>query len=97
VFIVIVDFVIKTEHIASFTEAMCENAALSTELEAGCLHFDVCVDPAKPNEFFLYEVYTSKEAFDGHLNSEHFLRFNEKVTQWVNEKRVKTLLRIQPA
>lgn len=96
-FIVIVDFTIVPQHASEFSVAMCDNAAQSLAVEAGCRQFDVCVDPTNRNEFFLYEVYDSKAAFDLHLKSEHFLRFNEIVAPWVASKLVKTLNRIQPA
>jgi len=57
----------------------------------GCLVFDVCHDPKNINVVFLYEIYTNKDAFDIHLNSEHYLSFNEEVTPWVSEKLVSQL------
>ena len=38
-----------------------------------------------------YETYTDKDAFDIHLNSKHYLSFNEEVTPWVKEKIVTQL------
>ena len=43
------------------------------------------------NIVFLYETYTDKDAFDVHLNSKHYLAFNEEVTPWVKEKIVTQL------
>ena len=40
---------------------------------------------------FFYETYTNKKAFDVHLNSKHYLSFNEEVTPWVKEKIVTQL------
>ena len=33
----------------------------------------------------------TRDAFDIHLNSEHYLSFNEEVTPWVSEKIVSQL------
>ena len=38
-----------------------------------------------------YETYTDKDAFDIHLQSDHYLAFNEEVTPWVKEKIVTQL------
>ena len=35
--------------------------------------------------------FISRAAFDIHLNSKHYLSFNEEVTPWVSEKLVSQL------
>jgi quinol monooxygenase YgiN len=40
--------------------------------------------------FVLSEVYTSPEAFDRHLKTQHFLIFDALVSGWVQEKSVRT-------
>ncbi|MFB2563959.1 putative quinol monooxygenase [Rhizobium sp. IMFF44] len=89
-FVVVVDFVIKDEHVEKFRSAMIANAAASVSDEPGCTVFDVCVAPANPKHIHLYEVYDTKADFDYHLKTEHFLSFNQLTTPWVADKRVQT-------
>ncbi|MDJ0613176.1 MAG: putative quinol monooxygenase [Rhizobiaceae bacterium] len=89
-FAVCVTFKINPKYWNQFLELMMNNAMTSKIVEDGCLQFDVCRDDAHPYEVFLYEIYTSAEAFDLHLKSEHFLEFDAKVSDMIQEKTVKT-------
>ena len=85
----------KAEHAAAFRVAMLENAAASREDEPGCRQFDVCVEPAS-GTIFLYEIYDDRAAFDAHVRTEHFLRFDATVRDWVTRKDVRLYERIAP-
>lgn len=89
-FAVCVTFKIKPEHWDEFLPLMQANAACSLEREEDCLQFDVCRDEARAFEVFLYEIYASPEAFEGHLQSAHFKDFDSKVSGMIEEKNVKT-------
>ena len=90
-YVVIVDFRIKPERVAEFMPLMLENARASRETEPGCRQFDVCVDPADGTAVFLYEVYDDRAAFDVHLASAHFKKFDPAVAPMVASKAVRTL------
>ena len=90
-FVITVKFVIHIKYIEKFKIRVLQQARDSLELEKGCLEFDVCHDPNEQNIVFLYETYTDKNAFDFHLQSDHYLAFNEEVTPWVKEKIVTQL------
>ena len=90
-YVVIVDFRIKPERVAEFMPLMLENARASRETEPGCRQFDVCVDPADGTAVFLYEVYDDRAAFDVHLASAHFKKFDPAVAPMVASKSVRTL------
>jgi len=92
-YVVIVDFRIKPERLAAFMPLMLENARLSRETEPGCRIFDVCVDPKEKTSVFLYELYDDRAAFDAHLASEHFKRFDAAVAEMVAAKSVRMLER----
>ena len=92
-YVVIVDFRIKPERLAAFMPAMLENARLSRENEPGCRSFDVCVDPKEKTSVFLYEVYDDRAAFDAHLATAHFKRFDAAVADMVAAKTVRLLER----
>lgn len=85
--VVTVAFRAKPEHRERFREAMLENAAASRTAEPGCRLFDVC-ESADGSEIFLYEIYDSEAAFQAHLATDHYRRFNAATTPWVADKRV---------
>ena len=90
-FVITVKFVINEKDTEKFKVRILQQARDSLELEKDCHEFDVCHDPNNKNIVFLYEIYTDKDAFDIHLNSKHYLAFNEEVTPWVKEKIVTQL------
>ncbi len=92
-YVVIVDFKIKPERLAQFMPLMLENARLSRETEPGCRVFDVCADPKEKTSIFLYEVYDDRTAFDAHLASAHFKRFDTAVGEMLASKAVRLLER----
>ncbi len=94
--VVTVAFEIHPQHRDAFLPLMCANARASRDIEPGCRQFDVCVDPARPDAVFLYEVYQNRAAFDAHLASSHFRRFDEAVREMVAAKTVRVLTRLDP-
>ena len=92
-FVVIVDFQIHPLRLTEFMALMIENARASREQEPGCRQFDVCTDSANPGAVFLYEVYDDRAAFDAHLASEHYKRFDAAVADMVTAKTVRMLER----
>ena len=80
---------------AAFAKAVSENARASTESEAGCRQFDVCVSPDDPSSFFLYEVYNDRAGFEAHLATAHYKGFDQLVQPWVADKQVRFLQRIE--
>lgn len=92
-YVVIVDFRIKPERLAEFMPLMLENARASRETEPGCRQFDVCVDPKERTSVFLYELYDNRAAFDAHLATAHFRKFDPAVASMVASKAVRTLIK----
>jgi quinol monooxygenase YgiN len=93
-FAVTVVFRIREESIDAFLPLMIENAKASLKLEPGCRQFDVCSDPARPLEIFLYEIYDNAAAFQVHLDTPHFKRFDAAVAEMIEEKSVRTYSRV---
>ena len=89
-FAVTVTLVINPKRMAAFMPLMHANAQASLTGEAGCHRFDVCTDPARPNEVFLFELYEDAAAFDAHLASDHFKTFDTHVADMITSKDVKT-------
>ena len=90
-FVVTVQFGIHPDHYAEFMLEMVANAKASREREPGCVVFDVCEDPARAGQVFLYEIYKDAPAFEQHKRAAHYLEFDRKVTPWVQHKAVKIL------
>lgn len=88
-FVVTVIFELHAGRAEEFKPAMLAQARNSLEAEADCLHFDVCQNPEQADEFFLYEIYRDRAAFDLHLASAHYKSFDATVTPMVADKTVK--------
>ena len=69
---VCVSFRIQPGRVGHFMALIKDNATKSLEMEDGCRRFDVCTDPNRPDEVFLYELYDSPDAFALHKASDHF-------------------------
>lgn len=82
---VCVTFTIHPGQMQDFLPLMVENARTSRAEEAGCQLFDVCVSG---DQIFLYEIYDDRAAFDLHLASPHFQRFDASVADMVAAKQV---------
>lgn len=95
-FAVIVTFEIKPEMIEAFLPLMYENAAASLRDEPGCHRFDVCTDPARPGDVFLYELYTDLAAFDAHRDTPHFRTFERGGGPMIAAKDVRTYETVYP-
>ncbi|MEP4032395.1 putative quinol monooxygenase [Roseibium polysiphoniae] len=93
-FAVTVTFKIKGGEMPNFLPLMENNARLSLERERGCHRFDVCTDPCREDEVFLYEVYSDRAAFDLHLASDHFLSFDKEVSEMILNKSLATFERV---
>ena len=79
----------------AFMPLILENARRSLTDEPGCLRFDVCTDPAFPDEVFLYEIYYNRDAFDHHLQTVHFQTLEPASASLVSAKDVRTYEQVQ--
>ena len=95
-FAVVVTLKIEEGAMAAFLPAIKDNARTSLAEESGCRHFDVCTDSDRPNEVFLYELYTDRVAFVAHLESTHFKVFDRRVAPMVSEKDIRTYAEVAP-
>ncbi|MEM9393499.1 MAG: putative quinol monooxygenase [Pseudomonadota bacterium] len=92
---VVVTFGLKPGAAETFMPLVLANARISLREEPGCLRFDVCSDPSRPDSVFLYELYYNREMFDRHLATEHFASFSKEVEDIVLEKQVQTFAQVQ--
>ena len=89
-FAVTVAFELIEGCLEEFRRLVTENAALSVALEPGCLRFDVLapLDGDRGHQVFLYEIYRDRAAFDRHLESGHYQRFDRATRDLVSRKTV---------
>lgn len=87
---VCVKFDLNEGQAPKFMPLMRDNAQTSLRNETGCLQFDVLSDPDKPDSVFLYEIYSDRGAFDLHLASDHFQRFDAATTDMIAAKDIQT-------
>ncbi len=72
-FVVAISIWVKPQFIASFKEAILDNAR-NTRKEPGNIRFDVLQQEDDPARFLLYEVYHTKGDLARHQQTEHFFR-----------------------
>lgn len=89
-FAVTVTFQIVPGQGAAFLPLMTANAQASLADEPGCHRFDICTEPARPDEVFLYELYTDAAAFEAHLATPHFKEFDAATAAMIAAKEIKT-------
>ncbi len=74
-------------HEEPFCEATMENARQSRTHEPGNARFDILQAEADPQQFFLYEVYRSKDDFVRHQQTPHYLHWKATVAPWMASPR----------
>lgn len=87
---------IKHHAIDDFLPAVLQNAKQTLEGDPNCHQFDVCLNPDRRDEIYLYELYTNRVAFDAHLDSHTFKIFSAYVDPMIAAKTVRTLTRVYP-
>jgi len=73
-FVLQVEIRIKADQVAAFMAKLAENAA-AARAEAGCLQFDMLVDPQDATRVMLYEVYADDAAFQAHQQTAAFKKY----------------------
>ena len=94
-FVIVAVLDVKPGAFDEFHQVALEDAADSVMKEAGCLEFNVLVPTTGTHQLALFEVYTSKEAFQTHMETPHFKKFTDaaeravsgnNVTEWYMSK-----------
>jgi quinol monooxygenase YgiN len=87
-FVVIPEFVVKPDCIDAFLALVRDDAGRSVADEPGCRQFDVTqLEEAPPHVLSHEEVYDSRAAFGGRLQTPHLARFREGFPALVLEER----------
>jgi (4S)-4-hydroxy-5-phosphonooxypentane-2,3-dione isomerase len=85
-FAITVRFTIKPGFEGQFFERVTAQARASLDAEAHCRQFDVCRERGNHRHVFLYEIYETEADFDAHLQTAHFLTFNDATREWIEQK-----------
>ena len=86
-YVVCVKISVLSDRVQEFMEATLDNAR-GTREEPGNVRFDVLRAASDPARFFLYEVYKEEGDFKAHQQTEHYLRWKERVAPMMAEPRV---------
>ena len=89
-YVVFVDFRLKAGARAAFRRLVDANAQISAHAEPDCRRFDVIEPEGAADSILLYEIYGDRAAFEAHMRSEHFARFDAASAGLVVSKSVVT-------
>ncbi len=95
-FIVAAELSVEPSHHDQFLAHVLENARLTRTTEPGCRQFDVNVNPERRGEFFLYEVYDDRAAFEAHQASAHLKAFRAAAGSLLKNRNVRFFERAAP-
>lgn len=84
---------VKPGHLEDFLAATVENHQ-GSRTEPGNLRFDVLQSLDDPCRILLYEVFASEEAVEAHRRTDHYLRWQVKVADWMAGPRQRASHRI---
>ncbi|HRB70831.1 MAG: antibiotic biosynthesis monooxygenase [Flavobacterium sp.] len=56
--------------------------------EDGCKEYRLHISTNNPLEFLFYECWESKAAIDAHMQTTHFLDFQQKATEWLEQSEI---------
>ncbi len=85
-YVVCVTVWVKPGHEPDFVAATRDNH-LATRQEPGNVRFDVLAKEDDPSQFFLYEVYHSRDDFAAHQQTPHYLRWKATVAPFMAQSR----------
>ena len=85
-YVVCVTVWVKPGHEQDFVAATRENHH-ATRREPGNVRFDVLGKEDDPSQFFLYEVYRSRDDFAAHQKTPHYLTWKETVAPLMAQPR----------
>jgi quinol monooxygenase YgiN len=88
-YVVIVEFEVKPGTRPAFRRLIDANARDSTRNETGCRRFDVLEPSGESDLILLYEIYDDRRAFEAHMRSEHYVKFDATSADLVARKTVR--------
>ncbi len=74
---------IDPEYLPEYLELLREGISTSVAVEPGVLSLYAMADKDNPNKIMVFEVYASKEAYESHISSPHFLKYKNGTLEMV--------------
>lgn len=56
-----------------------------TRSEPGCIYYILFEDNKNKGTFYMWEAFQDKNAFEFHIETEHFKNFINRVNEWMND------------
>ena len=82
-YIRIANIVIDTAQLESYRAALKEHAEAAVGKEPGVLTLYAVYDKDTPAHVTVFEIYASKEAYNSHIQSPHFLKYKSTVKDMI--------------
>lgn len=88
-FVILAQFHLQAGRRERFLEVARADAEASVRDEPGCRHFDVLITHEAADAVWLHEVYDDAAAFEAHLKTPHFARFERDSRELVASSTVR--------
>jgi quinol monooxygenase YgiN len=79
----IAELTIDPAHLDAYKMALRQEIEASIRVEPGVLSLYAVSIKGQPNQIRLFEVYASTEAYQAHLQSEHFKKYKSETAEMV--------------
>lgn len=66
---------VNADHLPAYRDALAEEVRASMELEPGVLSLYAVFDKKDPTRLTILEIYASRQAYEQHVKSPHFLKY----------------------
>ncbi len=66
---------VNADHLPAYRDALAEEVRASMELEPGVLSLYAVFDKEVPTRLTILEIYASRQAYEQHVKSSHFLKY----------------------
>jgi quinol monooxygenase YgiN len=68
---------INAEHLPAYRDALAEEVRASMQLEPGVLSLYAVFEKEDPTRLTILEIYASRQAYEQHVKSAHFLKYKD--------------------
>ncbi|WP_341841717.1 putative quinol monooxygenase [Chitinophaga caseinilytica] len=93
----IAELEIDSVSLPAYKAILAEEAAASIKLEPGVIAIFPMFDKARPAQVRILEIYASREAYESHLKTAHFIKYKTATAKMVKSLRLPDMEAIDPA
>lgn len=79
---------VEPRHLQDYLAILKKEAAASVQLEPGVICILPMAEQAEPTRIRLLEIYASREAYEAHVQSPHFLEYKSSTLHMVKSLRL---------